>query len=125
MAETPDKVFKRGCCPNTTGASLPAREYLPGDGIHHFDFRSTCANWAAVRSGSHAMPKTETPARNPKHAERRATPLAPLCLLLGVERTCRSGEPRSVDDGRASVYTWSIAPGTIERSPKCVIWYLC
>jgi hypothetical protein len=34
----------------------------------------------------HAMQKTETPARNPKHAERRATPLAPLCLLLGVER---------------------------------------
>jgi hypothetical protein len=41
MAETPDTVIKKGCCPNTTGISLPAREYLPGDGIHNFDFRST------------------------------------------------------------------------------------
>jgi hypothetical protein len=99
MAETPDIVFKKGCCPNTTGISLPAREYLPDDGIHHFDFRSTNAP-SAPRSEAapHAMQKTETPARNPKHAERRATPLAPLCLLLGVEQTWRSGEPRSVDE---------------------------
>src|ERR1700676_1632621 len=40
MAETPDVVFKRECCPNATGISLPAREYLPGDGNHHFDFHS-------------------------------------------------------------------------------------
>ena len=40
MAETPDVVFKRECCLNATGISLPAREYLPGDGNHHFDFRS-------------------------------------------------------------------------------------
>ena len=39
MAETPDTVFKTGCCPNATGISLPAGEYLPGDGIHHFGCR--------------------------------------------------------------------------------------
>jgi len=34
MAETPDIVFKRECCLNATGISLPAGEYLPGDGNH-------------------------------------------------------------------------------------------
>ncbi len=103
MAETPDTVFKRGCCPNATGISLPSREYLPGDGIHHFDFRSTMRQVPPSEAAPHAMQKTETPAKNPKPAERRATPLAPLCLLLRVERTWRSGEPRSVDDPKCDI----------------------
>jgi hypothetical protein len=53
MAETPDTVFKKGCCPNTTGISLPAREYLPDDGVHHFDFRSTMRQ---VRRGPKRLP---------------------------------------------------------------------
>jgi hypothetical protein len=79
MAETQDTVFKSGCCLNATGISLPAREYLPGDGIHHFDFRSTMRQMSrGPKRLPMGMQKTETPASNPKHAERRATPLAPL-----------------------------------------------
>jgi hypothetical protein len=50
MAETPDTVFKSRCCPNATGISLPAKEYLPGDGIHHFDYRSSIASFCMPRS---------------------------------------------------------------------------
>src|ERR1700676_4392765 len=53
MAETPDVVFKRECCLNATGISLPAREYLPGDGNHHFDFRSPMRQ---VRRGPKWLP---------------------------------------------------------------------
>jgi hypothetical protein len=42
MAETPDTVFNRGCCPNATPFRYPS-------GSIHFEFRSTMGQ---VRLGS-------------------------------------------------------------------------
>src|SRR4030088_1856708 len=97
MAEIPDTSFKSGCCPNATGISLPAVSARGGHPPLRLPFHHAPS---APRSEAapHAMRKTETPAGNPKHAERRATPLATLCLLPGVERTWRSGGPTSVDN---------------------------
>jgi len=99
MAETRIQFLKGGVAQCNGHFAIPPERICPGDGIHQFDFRFTNAS-SAPRSEAapDAMQKTETPASNPKHNERRATPQASLCcsrLLSKMVIFGRSG-PRSL-----------------------------
>ncbi len=98
MAETPDTVFKSGCCPKATGISLPAREYRPDDGIHHFDFRSTMRQ---VRRGPRRLPSDAEDGISRQESQTRGAPChstrAAMCApRAGADMAQR--RPRSVDD---------------------------
>jgi hypothetical protein len=104
MAETPDTVFKSRCCPNATSISLPARECLPGDGIHHFDFHSTMHQ---VRRGPKRLPM-RCRRRKLQPAIPNTRSAAPLhsrryVCSWGAQRTWRSGGERSVDDPKRDI----------------------
>src|SRR6202790_3212676 len=98
MAETPDVVFKRECCLYATGISLPAREYLPGDGNHHFDFRSPMRQ---VRRGPKWLPmrcrRRNLQPRIPN--TRSAAPLSDFfrTLLAGTLSRSAPSPPRRIN----------------------------